>query len=545
MHGAASRQARRRASLAAITSTTLGQSSKTTNKASKSSSKSSLKTSSTKSALTPKSSVKSIKESSKSEPTKTVQSVISTTEHSSPALPAVELGTTSSATKDAKNILVTTTQESSSSIVRTVPSALDVRVATSPLEAKTSISTVPGITKTLELKGMTDSISSMPASFLSPGVGPSEAPSPSLFTREAPALSLSPSFPHAVTSRHVYTSSLSIAKSPQEGNHSHKLQLSVKNKSVYFPMRQTFSPSDEKRNIMSAAIEEENDETDDTVQDGPQQNFTQADLLRKFTSNRIVARKFGSFGSLSSEINKSECERICESRRSLNGFHSKINLRDSTNLDTDIPRISVKNSIFLNYKDNQFSQQESLSSVQEIKSRLVTSTDTYATNNVSLLQRTSPESSRELETSIEKKSILRQNSKRKKYKTNIEAFRSFIEDDYNYESDSESLTECLMSDLPSDIDRGLDNSSCLHKQQPREKYTHFADDEDEYKGVIQRATPGPPPPVTGSRKRFYPSLALAPQAPASDSIKRRAAVTLTDQKTCAMVHSNMKLGDFM
>ena len=598
MHGAASRQARRRASLVAITSTTLGQASKTTNKTTKS--KSSLKglTKSSASSTKSKSSIKSTtstkslsQQTASTAPTTTTLTKKSASERSGEEsaknvaahaiYPHTGPGPSTSginrkniiAVCDSKGTYVTVASETGQ--LRNVvcqsasgKSEGDLQIISSTSGERSRFSTLNSLDPK-SLKHM--NLSRRPSVTVSntslqclenDNSSSSTSPSLSNFKLNISSNSLNPGLTPSSSSHSLHRGIGSHLSSP---TCTPNLTLAHTKKSVSYISHQgsifqakheinslspptTSSGNIANMNFSSSKtgiLLEEDEEGENSGATSCEDHSNDLKSSHQINGDLLSRKRIGSSGSLreneSSKKARAEAKVAIGSRRSLNGFESNVILKcvqtsGSIDKEQSYRYSNYSSSVHKLYNDEHINLcNEDKEYHMPGKKLPTTSFDRTAT------------------TDSYSKNIPKRVMRRKKFKSNFEAFRSFIEEDNDedsihgsdqevgettaYENETETTWKTA-EPIESDTEKQDGETN-----RPSHHYDFASVDGSEEcpSGGSTRRLVRINAPSTKTRKRHYPSLTMEP-IPTRGSMRRRKAVTLGDNKTCAIVQSNMKQG---
>lgn len=283
--------------------------------------------------------------------------------------------------------------------------------------------------------------------------------------------------------------------------------------------------------------DEEDDGNEDTVEVKSLIPSTDAVEDHKSPQDLVFRDRVGSGGSLKESISRRQLEYKANvparNRHSLNGIESKIKTNDveKGNLISKYELIQEADSTC----DPRILQ-------DKISSGRRRDLKNAQTNKII------PDDSADQDISDSCSEITpRQVTRRRKFKSNIEAFRSFIEEDDDDVSNGSNVEDSVGAkyEFRNETETTWETVPSVDIETIDEVVVPECASGGEYSGTsssggrrVVRITV--PPPLV--RKRQYPSLTMAPPIPTRGSMRRRRAVTISDHKTCAMVQSNMKLG---
>ena len=539
MHAAANRSARRRASLVAITSTTLGQATKTTNKSSKSCKRSAktTTTSSTRSSLKNEASITSetssksgssiFKKCSESKTASSNSSTIPSPAADRPSVSASPLG--SIAVSDGIQAHVTLAP----STTNVTPSSSS---NTSEKESRTSLRRNSGTLESsqipkIRLKSL-ESSSHKNSPF-------ADATSTSSVTRRILIRSRisSPSSP-------IHTSSQSCFDESLEKSRTHSTSLNS--------IRHTDSSYKGSRGSQDANTFPSLEEVEETTLSSSRHSVFSNSQKTIFQSKTSPRREFAHFHQNilieeDEESDGSEAEPTKKDDHVLDSLHHKhmtlLNKRRAGSLNDSMCRIGYDNYLISKHSGrlslNDLHSGEIKSNLKNTYGRRFSTTERGQVHqHASACVENESFPGEELEGNNENCTRLEQ-----KYQTNIEAFNCFMEDDFAGVSGNK--TSGLEMPQFSEIEDSDQSHQRLESTSTQDKVD---DSVNSPKKVVRITMPSDSVVDGGSevfpvKKRRFVSLETEYQVPSRESMRRRRrAVTIGDQKSCVMAQRNMKIG---
>lgn len=569
MHGAASRHARRRASLVAITSTTLGQSTKTTNKSTKSSSKSSLK-SSTKTTKSGGSSTKVT--TTKVDATKAADAAKWSVDDGTTiaALGTPSVGEAAAARSSSPKQGEASCHSSSSSLGHAIRWPLSPGVSKSPslssiskrISPKTSSPYPEGVYLS---KGSQSSSSDSPPQGAAGGGGlerrrasitAAQGLTPSCSSHSIPIVQchtptspLSPTSPTAAVI--VIPTDQSVTFSTHPTNALFYGGKFAKPSVTSPPTDHVYSFRSSKAEVLLEEDEEDEEAENEIGFSTAVRSPVQFDLevCQQNYDDVVISRGWKAGGSLE-DIHQPGSEKkktALGARHSLNGIEPKMSVVDMKGgvhvykgrhptlpLDYTHPGTAFSNSGAMHTRIS-IDIEEGVGGRPDIAPSSVHDTPPAAEPGIHDTTR-------------------RVRTRRKKFQTNLEAYRSFMEDESLEEEDEgEGVSDTSKPASPGRI-ISLQASPTELTNKPLGEGGSFIlkpalkrgstwdgglQDTEGSRRLVRINAPGSSQSV---RKRQYPSLTVGPPMPTRGTMRRRRAVNLTDQKTCVMVQSNAKMG---